>query len=200
MAELIRQEYRLPALRFSMQFVKREPFIQIRAYHGREELAVESIPAAEVGIRERLSVRAYRGVQFRLPRQVIQRLADALSGRGNDDTVWLQIDRSAGFLAVVPWERLLAPVMPGPLLRIPNFLVDPAFHRGSARVGHLRQRSSRQGILPGGRLHHLPHRAHSTGGGAGHGHSCFCRPGRLPFASDPIPRRSGNVPPPRHRL
>jgi hypothetical protein len=130
MAELIRQEYRLPALRFSMQFVRREPFVLIRAHHGREELTAVSIPAAEVGIGERLSVRAYRGVQFRLPRQAIQRLADALSGRDSDDTVWLQIDRSAGFLAVVPWERLLAPVMPGSLLRIPNFLVDPAFTEG----------------------------------------------------------------------
>lgn len=130
MAELIRQEYRLPALRFSMQFMRREPFVRIGAYLGREELAIESIPAAEVGIGERLSVRAYRGVQFRLPPEAIQRLADALSGRGSDDTVWLQIDRSAGILAVVPWERLLASVMPGPLLRIPNFLVDPAFLEG----------------------------------------------------------------------
>ena len=109
MAEIIRQEYRLPALRFSFQFVNRKPFVQIRAHHGRDELAVESVPAAEVGISERLSVPAYRGVQFSLPQQVVQKLANALSGRGDDDTVWLQIDRSAGFLAVVPWERLLAP-------------------------------------------------------------------------------------------
>jgi hypothetical protein len=127
MAEIIRQEYRLPALRFSFQFVNRKPFVQIRAHHGRDELAVESVPAAEIGISERLSVPAYRGVQFRLPQQVVQKLANALSGRGDDDTVWLQIDRSAGFLAVVPWERLLAPVISGPMLRIPNFLVDPAF-------------------------------------------------------------------------
>jgi hypothetical protein len=130
MAEQIRQEYRLPALHFSMQFVKREPFVRIQAHHGREELVVESIPAAEVGIEKRLSIEAYRNVQFRLPRQAIQRLADAISGHGDDETVWLQIDRSAGFLAVVPWERLLAPVIPGPLLRIPNFLVDPAFLEG----------------------------------------------------------------------
>jgi hypothetical protein len=125
MADVLREKYELSALRFSMQFEKSEPFVQIRAYHGREELAVQSIPAAEVGIGERLSVRAYRGAQFRLPQQVIQRLAGALPGRDIDDPVWLQIDRSAGFLAVVPWERLLAIAMPGPFLRIPNFLVDP---------------------------------------------------------------------------
>ncbi|MEW6369258.1 MAG: hypothetical protein AB1714_31950 [Acidobacteriota bacterium] len=134
MAELIRQEYRLPAVRFSMQFVGREPVVQIRAYHGQEELDVVPVPAADVGIRERLSVRAYRSAQFQLPRPAIERLAGALSGRGSDDTVWLQIDRSAGFLAVVPWERLLAPAMPGPLLRIPNFLADPAFIEGPLQL------------------------------------------------------------------
>jgi hypothetical protein len=134
MADVIRQEYRLPALRFSMQFVRREPFVRIGAYFGKEELAVKSISAAEVGIGKRLSVQAYRGVEFRLPPEVIRRLATALSGHPSDDPVWLQIDRSAGFLAVVPWERLLAPFMPWPLLRIPNFLVDPAFLEGRLRL------------------------------------------------------------------
>jgi hypothetical protein len=127
MAEQVRQGFGLPTLRFSLQFVKREPFVQIRAHVGRDELAVESVSAADVGIRERLSIRGYRGVQFRLPLPVIQRLADALHVNSHDDTLWLQIDRSAGFLAVVPWERLLAPVMQCPLLRVPNFLVDPDF-------------------------------------------------------------------------
>ncbi len=134
MAGTIRDEYRLPALRFSMQFVKREPFVQIRAYYGRDKLEEVSVPAAEIGINERLSVRAYQNVEFRLPRHHIQKLADALSGRTDLEAVWLQIDRSAGFLAVVPWERLLAPVIPGAILRIPNFLVDPAFIEGPLEI------------------------------------------------------------------
>lgn len=129
MAEQIRHEYRLPALRFSMQFVKREPLVQIRAYLGREALAVESVPAAEIGITERLSVGAYRDAAFRLPRPTVRKLAAALSGC-DVETLWLQIDRSAGFLAVVPWERLLAAEISWPILRIPNFLADPAFIEG----------------------------------------------------------------------
>ena len=95
--EIIRQDYRLPALRFSMEFVNREPFVRIRAYHGREELAGESIPAAEIGISERLSVDAYRDVQFNLPQEVIKRLDDVLRPVRQGGPV-MAADRPLGWL------------------------------------------------------------------------------------------------------
>lgn len=131
MVDHVREDYRLPTLRFSMEFVNREPFVRIRAYHGRKELAGKSISAAEIGISERLSVDSYRSVQFHLPQEVIGRLNDDLWPVrlgwpvGLGAPVWLQIDRSDGYLAVVPWERLLSRAMRGPFLRIPNFLIDP---------------------------------------------------------------------------
>ena len=130
MAMILREDYRLPTLRFSMEFVNREPFVRIRAYHGREELTGESIPAAEIGISERLSVDSYRSVQFDLPQEVIGRLDSELRPVRQGGPLWLQIDRSDGYLAVVPWERLLAREMRGPFLRIPNFLVDPPAIKG----------------------------------------------------------------------
>ena len=81
MAELIRQDFLLPTLRFSMQFVNGIPTVLIRAYHGREELTAEEIAAAEIGISERLSVRAYRNVEFNLPGEVISRLDRVLAVR-----------------------------------------------------------------------------------------------------------------------
>src|SRR5450759_4380353 len=102
MAKIIREDYRLPALHFSMEFVNREPFVRIRAYHGREELTGESIPAAEIGISERLSVDSYRSVQFDLPQEVIGRLDSELWPVRQGGPVWLQIDRSDGYIAVAP--------------------------------------------------------------------------------------------------
>ena len=125
MAEIIREDYHLPALRLSLQFVNREPMVLIRAYHGRRALAEEEIPADQIGIGERLSVGNYQKVKFNLPNEIIARLDQVLQEVRRDEPVWLQIDRSSGFLAVVPWERLLGQVMSGPILRIPNFLVDP---------------------------------------------------------------------------
>jgi len=102
----------------------------IRAYKGRDELASVAVPAKEVGIHKRLSVRAYRSPKFYLAENIIAQLNEALLGLKKNDPVWLQIDRSSGLLAIVPWEQLLAPVFKRPLLRIPNFLVDPLFLEG----------------------------------------------------------------------
>ena len=130
MAETIRGAYQLPSLRISMEFKNREPYVLIRAFHGPDELASVSIPAKEVGISKRLSVRSYRYSKFNLPGQAIQPLDEALTSVRQNEPVWLQIDRSAGLLAVVPWERLLANVIHGPILRIPNFLFDPVYVEG----------------------------------------------------------------------
>jgi hypothetical protein len=39
--------------------------------------------------------------------------------------LWLLFDTSAGFLPLMPWEKLLQPLLGVPLLRIPNFLINP---------------------------------------------------------------------------
>jgi hypothetical protein len=48
--------------------------------------------------------------------------------------LWLLFDTSAGFLPLAPWEKLLQPLLGVPLLRIPNFLINPLADASSLDV------------------------------------------------------------------
>jgi hypothetical protein len=106
--------------------------VLLRAYHGSNQLASELVPTEEIGIRRKMTVRCYSGNidRFALPLSVVDILSDALENERGHEPLWLQIDRSAGHLAIVPWERLLVRKMPGPILRIPNFFIDPTYLTG----------------------------------------------------------------------
>ena len=56
--------------------------------------------------------------RFRLPAVVATGLPPHLSDIAR--VTWLQLREPFGYLGMVPWEQLLAPVVPGPVLRLPS--------------------------------------------------------------------------------
>jgi len=62
-----------------------------------------------------------------LPERTLASWADALSGLNLPvrHPLWLYLVKPYGYLGVVPWEQLLAPVLARPILRLPDFLEPP---------------------------------------------------------------------------
>ena len=134
MAMLIRNSYRLPTVRISIRPSRSGRQVRFQCYDGGQELMSREILADTLGIREELQVRAYHDVEFNIPADLLAAIAGSLLPcRRNDEPLWLIVD-SSGYLAVVPWERLLQPTLGGPLLRIPNFLADPMVLSGPLRL------------------------------------------------------------------
>jgi hypothetical protein len=134
MAELIRSRYRLPTLRLSFRPSRSANLVRFECNRGDDTLARIDVPASEIGIETRLSVRAYHSARFRLPEDTLRTIRKTLREiRTDDEPIWLLVDQN-GYLAVVPWEHLLQPVLEAPLLRIPNFLADPTFLSGPLRL------------------------------------------------------------------
>ncbi len=40
--------------------------------------------------------------------------------------VWLELAEPAGFLPLLPWEAMLSPILPRPVLRLPYFMLRPS--------------------------------------------------------------------------
>ena len=69
---------------------------------------------------------------FRLPEALLRELGDAVrAGERENRPLWLELVRPYGHLGVVPWEQLLVPHLPVPVLRLPEFAVEPCA-RGAA--------------------------------------------------------------------
>lgn len=134
MALIIRDNYRLPTVRISLRPSRSGNHVQFQCYHGSEELLARDVPAGEVGIQEDLHVQAYRDAEFKIPAELLDTIAGSLRPRQRrGEPIWMIVE-SSGYLAVVPWERLLQPALKAPLLRIPNFLADPMMLCGSLRL------------------------------------------------------------------
>lgn len=81
-----------------------------------------SLPA---NLRE-LSSYQYHDPPYTIPTTVIERIKARLPNLLSPQApLWLLFDTSAGFLPLVPWEQLLQPQLGVPLLRVPNFLINP---------------------------------------------------------------------------
>lgn len=132
MAMLIRQQHRLLAIRVGMALSRSDALVELTPFHGKEQLCDPvKVPAEILGIRRRLHPDNYGDVHFQLPESLMAGFRSPLGERRRDgEPIWLQLDRSWGQLAVVPWERLLVPALGPPVLRIPNFLGDPIFLEG----------------------------------------------------------------------
>ena len=126
MAKLVRDKHRLLTLRIRIEPSRSETRVVFQGYRGRDPLGEAVCGAEAIGIRERLTPREYRDVQFRIPGEVETSLVGLLKNEiESGEPVWLQIDRSSGLLAVVPWEKMLVPLFGAPVLRIPNFVAAP---------------------------------------------------------------------------
>ena len=72
---------------------------------------------------------------FRLPDALLRDLGGAVpTDRPPVRPLWLELVRPYGHLGVVPWEQLLVPHLPVPLVRLPEFAVEPVRSRRSITV------------------------------------------------------------------
>jgi hypothetical protein len=95
---------------------------------GNTPVRVTAVPVAALGIGQ--GVRGdQRAHEFRMPPEVVPALADQI---GSVNALWLEIPAPHGYLRLVPWEQLLAP-LGVPVLRLPYFALRPGNVGGSTR-------------------------------------------------------------------
>jgi hypothetical protein len=136
MADIIRNEHSLTTLRLSFRREPSSAKVVFTLQEGKRSLASFSTEAGTIGIAPELEVSSYERQSFALPDAFGVAMKEPLASATDDGNrpLWLQIDRSAGFLAIVPWERLLLDTHPSWMLRVPNFAVPPRFALGPLRV------------------------------------------------------------------
>jgi hypothetical protein len=135
MANLNRNEHNLRTIRITYEPTRKGAKVWFCAYHGSYLLAEQVVNAEDIGLQSELTVKAYWHTKFKMDSVIFLALANVLlENTEPDEPLWLQIGKSAGHLAVVPWERILQPVLRRPLLRVPNFVEEPLFSAGPLRI------------------------------------------------------------------
>ena len=132
MADVLKREFDLLALRISMDFDGESPAVRV-ALQGSEKgqrgiIAEWSIDAETIGIPERLerSSRHYEGYPFSFPADILGQIGQAIAASGYQGRpLWLHLAKPLGYLNLVPWEQLLQPALDLPILRLPDFLANP---------------------------------------------------------------------------
>jgi hypothetical protein len=88
-----------------------------------------TVAAREMGIPRRLEWSKLRGrgdYSFCLPADLTEWLHESVDEITKSGCVlWLHLIKPYGYLGMFPWERLLEPVLPCAILRLPDFVVDP---------------------------------------------------------------------------
>lgn len=83
---------------------------------GREEVELPLLlPVDLAGIAAALEA----GTPLQLPPDTQHLIRSTLVDLLRGEPIWLEFERPWGYLPVLPWERILAPALPAPLLRLP---------------------------------------------------------------------------------
>ncbi|WP_114907548.1 hypothetical protein [Ornithinimicrobium murale] len=138
MATLVRAEHDLPTLRIAYRDGGR---VAVRFWLVRGSGEVELV--AECGASE-LGPLDFRGGepatddQFSLPSDVLYYLTKQVPTLGGsasppDNALWLELPSPRGYLHLVPWEQLLAP-LGRPVVRLPNYTVRPRAQSNTLEV------------------------------------------------------------------
>lgn len=126
MGEIVRSEHDLPSVRISLERGERSK-VSFAVLRGRAEVTAETwCTTADLGLDPASRV---PDELFKLPRNVLDVLAEQLDGLGPassqpENAVWLELPPPRGYLYLLPWEQLLAP-LERPVLRLPNYTVRP---------------------------------------------------------------------------
>lgn len=141
MGYLLRRQYDLTTLVISFDLSRRRSLVRCAlerdASGTRAPLLDYVLDPAEVGVPDRLdrSKCMFEGYPFAMPAYVLDALRAALDAHMlPDEALWLYLKNPAGYLAFVPWEQLLVPALQRPVLRLPDFLVDPARAAGEINI------------------------------------------------------------------
>lgn len=141
MGYLLRRQYDLTALVISFELAGRRS--QVRCTLEQDRAGTRTalfdyrLDPTEVGVPEQLdrSRCQFEGYPFTMPGYVLEALRTALDGcLMPDETLWLYLKSPAGYLAYVPWEQLLIPALQRPVVRLPDYLVDPARAAGELNI------------------------------------------------------------------
>lgn len=138
MAQQVRTEHDLPTLRIAFgdgghTLVR---FWLVRG--GQEPELVAACPATELGPIDFRDGEAVTDDQFSLPSDVLYALAKAVPTLGESvappaTALWLELVSPRGYLHLLPWEQLLAPLA-RPLVRLPNYTVRPRWQSANLDV------------------------------------------------------------------
>ncbi|RIJ77754.1 hypothetical protein D1871_05830 [Nakamurella silvestris] len=130
MAQQIRSDNDLPTLRIVMERPSTGPVAVFQVTRGpRDPVTVGRISLRELGVPAVIdgadSVRSIGA----LPKALLLDLRSAVAGVGLSPSfpasaLWLEIPAPRGYLYLLPWERLLAPLN-RTLIRLPNYLLHP---------------------------------------------------------------------------
>ncbi|BFU43124.1 hypothetical protein [Krasilnikovia sp. MM14-A1004] len=141
MAELLKRRYDLSALKVRLLADADPPSVrcelELTREHQTEPVASWQVPATELGLPPVLDCETSHGTgyEFRLPATMAAELAEAVRGAALPERpLWLHLVRPYGHLGLVPWEQLLVPVLPVPVLRLPDFVVEPVRSRRAVTV------------------------------------------------------------------
>ncbi|RZU49501.1 hypothetical protein EV385_1253 [Krasilnikovia cinnamomea] len=141
MAEMLKRRYDLNALKVRLLADADPPSVrcelELTREHQSEPVASWQLPATELGLPPVLDCATSHGTgyEFRLPDAMAAELAQAVRGAAVPERpLWLHLVRPYGHLGLVPWEQLLVPVLPVPVLRLPDFVVEPVRSRRAVTV------------------------------------------------------------------
>ncbi|HLS46463.1 MAG TPA: hypothetical protein VK045_13625 [Ornithinicoccus sp.] len=129
MAMQVRADHDLPSLRIAYRDGGREA-VRFWLVRGAGELQlVAECGASELGPLDFRDGEELTDDRFSLPSDVLYRLSQQVRDLGSspsppDNALWLELVSPRGYLHLVPWERLLAP-LGRPLVRLPNYTVRP---------------------------------------------------------------------------
>ncbi len=137
----LRRQYNLVTLAIGFEFAGGRSVVRCtlaRDQYGERDVMLDSMlePAA-LGIPDRLDPKLslFAGYSFSLPLDVSAALRAAVDAQMlPNEALWLYLKRPFGYLALVPWEQLLLPALERPVLRLPDFLVDPARQVGDYNI------------------------------------------------------------------
>jgi hypothetical protein len=131
-AEQLKRSYNLIVLKVSLDTSSAVPTvrydIEVKLGGALATLPMGECSTSEMGIPARIERRAalYRGYDFRVPSPIVERIRDWLRDESPPGIpLWLQLLRPAGYLEMVPWEELLQERLEVPMLRLPDFVVQP---------------------------------------------------------------------------
>jgi hypothetical protein len=132
MAEILKRQYELVVFKVTLDTSTESPHIrfELEVKRGGEPATVAAwdCSAADMRLPDRIERRQtlYRGYEFTVPPHVIAGLKASLDRETTPDTpLWLHLVKPHGYLGMVPWERLLQPELHVPMLRLPDFVVQP---------------------------------------------------------------------------
>jgi hypothetical protein len=128
MAELVKQENDLVAIKLRLAGPDGSQ-VRVEVQRAGETRAETSVPARDLGVPPDLDAgrHDYREPTWQLPPGLLGWIANEVeAARGGDapPLAWVHLAQPTGYLALLPWERMLLP-LGLPVLRVPHFASFP---------------------------------------------------------------------------